>query len=99
MSYTIEKTDDYISILGHDQEFTKEDCKDLWKNHNILYRNGGVMAVWVQERQGTTPLIHFMNEDDGHIFWKKEKDRCFDSAWLGNYIETLSVVKTKLRKL
>lgn len=96
MGYEIEKAKDYISVLGYDQEFTEEDRKDLWKNHNILYQDGGVMAVWVEERKDNNPLIHLMSEDDGHIFWKEETDKCFDSYWLDNYIDTLNAVKDKL---
>lgn len=96
MSYKITKTETHISILGDYQEFTEADLKELWEEHKVLYREGGIMAVWVEERDGYSPLIHLMGEDDGHIFWRKEEDTCFDAYWLDNYLETLKVVKDKI---
>lgn len=92
----ITKTKEKIQILGDDQTFTQDDLKELWEEHKILYLDGGIMAVWVEEREEYSPLIHLMGEDDGHIFWKKETDVCFDSYWLDNYLETLKVVKEKI---
>lgn len=92
----ITKTKEKIRILGDDQTFTQDDLKELWEEHKILYLDGGIMAVWVEEREGESPLVHLMQEDDGQLFWKKETDVCFDSYWLDNYLETLSVVKEKI---
>ena len=91
--YRINKTKNEIDIYGYEQYFDEEDIKSLWNEHKIMYLKGGVMALWVEERRDINPLIHIMEEDDGHIFWRKEKDIRFDFYWLDNYIETLSKVK------
>lgn len=96
--YTICKNDKEIHVFGDDQSFSKEDIENLWKTHHILYLSGGVMAIWVEERLGMNPLVHLMQEDDGHIFWEKEKDICFDIFWTNNYIETLSELNSRFVK-
>lgn len=95
MGYQIYKDSNRIRVFGQDQIFTKEDLKDLWENHKVLYLDGGIMAIWVEERNDCNPLVHLMSEDDGQIFWDKEKDICFDSYWIDNYIKTLKTVREK----
>lgn len=85
-----------IHVFGYDQHFDEEDKKDLWDNHKILYI-GGVLAVWVEEREGMSPLFHLMGEDDGHIFWNRDTDKRSDVHWLDNYIETLTELKLRLK--
>lgn len=85
-----------IDVFGYDQAFDEEDKKDLWENHRILYL-GGVLAVWVEEREKYSPLFHLMAEDDGHIFWHRDTDKHSDVHWLDNYIETLVELKKRLK--
>ena len=94
-TYTITKTKDRIDIFGYNQIFDENDKKDLWNKHKILYI-GGIVAVWVEEREDINQLVHLMQEDDGHIFWSKEKDIRFDCHWLDNYIETMIKLKSML---
>jgi hypothetical protein len=89
---------EFIDVYGYNGQFNKEDIKSLWEDHNILYLCGGVMAVWVEKRNNMNPLIHLISEDDGQIFWLRENDKAFDSAWLDNYIQTLTEVKNRLNK-
>ena len=96
--YTINKGKDYIGIFGYEQCFDEDERKDLWDKHKILYLKSGIMAVWLEDRKDMNPLVHLMGEDDGHIFWHKEKDICFDSHWLDNYIDTLTNLKDLLGK-
>lgn len=91
--YEIYKDEENIDIFGNNECFTKEDIKSLWEDHNILYLEDGIIAIWIEERENASPLIHIMDEDDGHIFWHKKTDRRFDSLWLDNYIQTLTEVK------
>jgi hypothetical protein len=91
--YEIYKDDNRIDIFGYNQSFSMMDIKSLWEEHEILYLRNGVMAIWVEEREDRHPLIHLMQEDDGHIWWDKDKDVCFDSDWIDNYIKALSKVK------
>ena len=94
--YIINKNENEIHIFGDDQCFNDKDIKDLWDKHKILYLKGGIMAVWIEERKNNNPLVHLMNEDDGHIFWKKRADICFDGYWLDNYINTLTELKRRM---
>lgn len=94
--YSLYRAKDRIDIFGYEQCFNDEDIKELWEKHKILYLRGGILALWIEERENMNPLVHLMGEDDGHIFWDKKKDACFDSYWLDNYINTLSVMKLKL---
>lgn len=71
--------------------------EDLWISHNILYLDG-IIAVWVENRENMNPLIHLMHEDDGCLYCRKEKDTCFDSYWIDNYIKTLDALKNKLNE-
>jgi hypothetical protein len=95
--YKIYKRENEIDIFGYDQCFDEDDIKSLWQEHNILYIKSGIVAVWVEKRKGINPLVHLMGEDDGHLFWSKKKDVCFDSHWLDNYIETLIEVKNRIK--
>ena len=94
--YSIQKDNESIHIFGHNQEFTKDDIKNLWEEHKILYLQGGIMAVWIEERKNNNPLVHLMSKDDGHIFWNKETDICFNSYWLDNFINTLTEIKNRI---
>jgi len=94
--YTIYRDKDRIDVFGYDQSFDEEDIKSLWDDHKILYQRGGVMAVWIQERKGSAPLVHLMQEDDGHTFWSVERNVCFDAGWLDNYIEILTDLKNTM---
>lgn len=96
--YKITKDSNEIHVFGYDQSFSQDDIKSLWEDHNILYLKGGIMAVWVEKRRNTSPLVHLMGEDDGHIFWSKDTDVCFDAGWLDNYIKTLTKVKDLLKE-
>jgi hypothetical protein len=94
--YSITRNKNEIHIFGYNQEFTKADVDSLWLDHKILYLRGSIMAVWIEERKNTSPLVHLMFEDDGHIFWSKEKDVCFDVGWVNYYIDTFSTLKNLL---
>ena len=94
--YNIIKNKNEIHVFGFDQHFDDEDIKSLWDEHSIFYQCGGVVALWVENRTNMNPLIHLMGEDDGHLFWSKEKDKSFDSHWLDNYIQVFTEMKSKL---
>ena len=88
--------DKEISINAAQQKWTAKDCKDLLQC-DIVYEPG-IVAVWIEKRKDNEPLIHLMNEDDGHLFWSKDKDVHFSSCWLDNYVSVLSKTKSYILK-
>lgn len=87
--------DEEISISATQQIWTAKDYENLL-HYDIVYEKG-VVAVWIEKRKNKEPLIHLMAEDDGHLFWSKNKDVCFSFGWLDNYMSVLT--KTKLQVL
>lgn len=96
--YTISKLPNEIHVFGEDQSFDTEDCRSLWNEHKIYYRPGSIIALYVEDRKYSAPLVHIMHEDDGHLFWDREHCVCFDAAWLDSYIDTMSGLKKLLRR-
>ena len=95
--FTIDVWDDKeISINAVQQKWTAKDCKDLLRS-DIVYEPG-IVAAWIEKRKDNEPLIHLMSEDDGHLFWSKNKDVCFSSCWLDNYMSVLTKTKSYILK-
>lgn len=96
MGYSIEKYDDYISVIADQDGFTKEDIASLWDEHKIKYVKGSITAAWIEEREEMAPRVHLMDEDDGQLIWTLETDKSFNSVWIDDYVKTLREVKKSL---
>lgn len=96
MGYSIEKYDDYISVIARDDDFTKDDIASLWEDHRIKYVKGTITAAWIEEREGVSPLVHLMDEDDGQLLWRRGSNLVFSAGWIDDYLKTLRAVKKSL---
>lgn len=86
---------DYISISADDDTWTQSDFDSLKKDYDVIFTRG-IVAFWIEKRKNTSPLIHIMTEDDGHLSWDSDHDRCFDAGWLDNWKEIIEKTQTHI---
>lgn len=83
-----EFSENFISISAKNQCWTDEDLKQLKNSYGIIY-NRDIWGIWIEKRKDSYPLLHLMHEDDGQLYWSKEKDVRFSSFWISSCIELL----------
>lgn len=88
---------DYYS--AEDQCWDKDTLNQLWREHGICYDGCGIAPVKVFQ-QGAIPVVVIGNEDDGTIFFEKNKygqyRHAFSPVWIDSVIAQLQEVKKRI---
>ena len=92
-----EFSENHISISAKNQCWSKEDLMQLRNSYGIIY-DRNIWGIWIEKRKDGYPLLHLMHEDDGHLFWDKERDVRFSSFWTSNCIELLKSVQKYIKE-
>ena len=91
--------DEVLMISAEDQWWNAEALKELKDEHNIIFMSSGnaCKPIMVIPRENEAPLVAIGVEDDGTVYFKRDKygryENSFDSGWIKSLIADLQAAE------
>lgn len=96
--------DETLHLSAEDQWWNEEALKELREEHNVVFMSSGnaCKPILIIPRENEAPLVAIGVEDDGTIYFERDKyghyANSFDSGWIKSLIADLQAAEKFIKE-